>query len=321
MTQLEIAVPDVDITSFVLERVAAHADKPALIDGPSGRTITYGELARARRRLARRRCGARLRQGRRRRDLHAEPPEYAIAFHGAASAGGDVTTANPLYTANELGAPAAATPARGCCSPCRRSSRRAREARRGGPASTEIFVVGEAERRDAVRRAARATGDGARGRDRSRRRPRRPPLLERHDGAAQGRDADATATSSPTWPDPARRSRSSERRRPDRRACPFFHIYGMTVIMNLGLRSGATIVTMPRFDLEPVPRPDRGARGDDRAYVVPPIALALAKHPAVEGSDLSSLKTGHVRRRAARRGAGRAGRGAARLPRRSRATG
>ena len=31
---------------------------------------------------------------------------------------------------------------------------------------------------------------------------------------------------------------------------PFFHIYGMTVIMNLGLRSGATIVTMPRFDLE-----------------------------------------------------------------------
>ena len=33
-------------------------------------------------------------------------------------------------------------------------------------------------------------------------------------------------------------------------ALPFFHIYGMTVIMNLGLRAGVTIVTMPRFDLE-----------------------------------------------------------------------
>ena len=29
-------------------------------------------------------------------------PEYAIAFHGAASAGGINTTINPLYTADEL---------------------------------------------------------------------------------------------------------------------------------------------------------------------------------------------------------------------------
>src|SRR4029079_8870278 len=31
---------------------------------------------------------------------------------------------------------------------------------------------------------------------------------------------------------------------------PFFHIYGMQVLMNTGLRAGATIVTMARFDLE-----------------------------------------------------------------------
>ena len=31
---------------------------------------------------------------------------------------------------------------------------------------------------------------------------------------------------------------------------PFFHIYGMTVIMNFALHVGATVVTMPRFDLE-----------------------------------------------------------------------
>ena len=29
---------------------------------------------------------------------------------------------------------------------------------------------------------------------------------------------------------------------------PFFHIYGMTVLVNLALRKGAeTVVTMPRF--------------------------------------------------------------------------
>ena len=30
---------------------------------------------------------------------------------------------------------------------------------------------------------------------------------------------------------------------------PFFHIYGMVVIMMLGLAGGGTIVVMPRFDL------------------------------------------------------------------------
>ena len=31
---------------------------------------------------------------------------------------------------------------------------------------------------------------------------------------------------------------------------PFFHIYGMTVLVNLALWRGATVVTMPRFELD-----------------------------------------------------------------------
>ena len=31
---------------------------------------------------------------------------------------------------------------------------------------------------------------------------------------------------------------------------PFFHIYGQTVVLNMGLAKGSTIVTMPRFDLD-----------------------------------------------------------------------
>jgi acyl-CoA synthetase (AMP-forming)/AMP-acid ligase II len=71
---------------------------------------------------------------------------------------------------------------------------------------------------------------------------------------------------------------------------PFFHIYGQTVIMNLGLRSGATIVTMPRFDLDQFL--DLIQEHEiSRLYVVPPIALALAKHPAVDERDMSSVVT------------------------------
>ena len=31
---------------------------------------------------------------------------------------------------------------------------------------------------------------------------------------------------------------------------PFFHIYGQTMFTNASLSEGATVVTMPRFDLE-----------------------------------------------------------------------
>ena len=60
--------------------------------------------------------------------------------------------------------------------------------------------------------------------------------------------------------------------------------------MNQGLRAGATIVTMPRFDLEQF-LDLLEEHAVTRAYVVPPIALALGKHPAVEGRDLSAIRT------------------------------
>ena len=70
---------------------------------------------------------------------------------------------------------------------------------------------------------------------------------------------------------------------------PFFHVYGMCIIMNLGLLGGATLVTMPRFELEQFLDLLERYRVT-RAYVVPPIALALARDPAVEGRDLSALR-------------------------------
>jgi 4-coumarate--CoA ligase len=70
---------------------------------------------------------------------------------------------------------------------------------------------------------------------------------------------------------------------------PFFHIYGMQVLMNFFLSRGATIVTVPRFDLEQCLGSIQ-ERGITRLFAVPPIVLALAKHPLVDQFDLSSLK-------------------------------
>ena len=65
---------------------------------------------------------------------------------------------------------------------------------------------------------------------------------------------------------------------------PFFHIYGLVVILNLGLHVGATVVTMPRFELEACLRLLQTYRVT-LAPVVPPIVLALARHPAVDQYD------------------------------------
>jgi acyl-CoA synthetase (AMP-forming)/AMP-acid ligase II len=70
---------------------------------------------------------------------------------------------------------------------------------------------------------------------------------------------------------------------------PLFHIYGMQVTMNLALAAGATIVTVGRFGLESFLQIMQDQRVT-RADLVPPIVLALAKDPAVERYDLSSLR-------------------------------
>src|SRR3954462_13591743 len=71
---------------------------------------------------------------------------------------------------------------------------------------------------------------------------------------------------------------------------PFFHIYGLTVLMNQGLQWGGTVVTLPRFELEDFLRVIQDYK-ITRAFVAPPILLALAKHPLVDKYDLSSLKS------------------------------
>ena len=40
-----LTVPAVSLPSYVLDGAAARGDKPALVDGPTGRALTYAQLA------------------------------------------------------------------------------------------------------------------------------------------------------------------------------------------------------------------------------------------------------------------------------------
>jgi acyl-CoA synthetase (AMP-forming)/AMP-acid ligase II len=98
----DITIPEISLAALILESTERLGDKPAFIDGLSGRTITYKQMGIAIERMA----AALNDKGFRKGDVFAiyspNVPEYAIAFNATALAGGAVTTVNPLASAEDL---------------------------------------------------------------------------------------------------------------------------------------------------------------------------------------------------------------------------
>ena len=284
----EVTIPDVSVPSFVLRHAERLADKPALIEGPTGRTMTYGQLADAVRRTA----TALHRHGLRKGDVFAiyshNVPEYAVAFNAVASLGAVVTTANPLYTAGELTKQLTDCRARFLVT-APPFLDKAREA--AAAAGVEgIYVFGTAE--------------GARPFSELLDAPPDPPAV----AINPAEDIVVLPYSSGTTGLPkgvmlthrnlvANLSQINGARDFDAFAerdrilafLPFFHIYGMVVVLELGLCNGATIVTMPRFDFEEFLATTQQYRITNLP-IVPPVVLALVKSPIVDKYDLSSVR-------------------------------
>ena len=278
-------IPDLDITSFVMEHAAEHADKAALIDGPSGRELSYGELADGIGACAAGLAGRGFAKGDVLGILMPNLPEYAVAFHGAASAGGMSSTVNPLYTAPELTHQMNDSGARFLLTvpPFLDVAREAADA----SGVEEVFVIGEG---DGATPFAELLGDPAEAPE-AEIDPTTDLAVLPYSSGTTGLSKGVMLTHRNLVANIVQTGAHMDMAPEDVLigALPFFHIYGMTVIMNLGLRVGTTIVTMPRFDLEQfldLVESHRVTRG----FIVPPIALALARHPAVEGRDLSSIR-------------------------------
>jgi acyl-CoA synthetase (AMP-forming)/AMP-acid ligase II len=275
----------VPMPEFVLEHASRFGDKPALVDGPTGRTLTYRQLAGGVERVA---AGLAAR-GFGRGDVLAlsspNLPEYALALYGAMAAGGAVTGANPLLTAGELAGQLADAGASVLVTvpPFLEVARAAAEKAGVG----EVIVFGEAE--GATPFASLLTAGDT------------PP----HVRIDPSRDLAALPYSSGTTGLPkgvelthanlvanARQSQAAIGFTADDvvvGVAPFFHAIGQNLILPCSLRAGATVVSMPRFDLAGF----LGLIQDHRAtctIVVPPIMLALAGHPMVDAYDLSSLR-------------------------------
>jgi len=279
-----VAIPAMPFSEFIFANVAHWRDQPAFVDGPTGRTLTHGQMYRAARNV-----GAALQQRRMRKgDVFAivcpNVPEYGIAFHGAAIAGGVVTTANPLATVEELASQFKDSQARFALT-TETLVAKVREAA-AGTYVEELFVLGESE--DATPFAGLMDTDAAAPVVQID--PRADLLMLPYSSGTTGRpkgvmlthyNAVAMLTQIESLaPDVTGRISLA--------ALPFFHSYGLQILLNGTLRRGTTCVTMPRFDFAQFLQLIQDRRVTSLA-LVPPIVLALAKHPLVDEFDLSSL--------------------------------
>ena len=284
----DIAIPDYSFTEHVLRNADRLADKPALIDGPSGRTLTYGQLVTAIDQTAAGLAARGFKKGEVFAIYCPNIPEYAVAFNAVAKCGGINTTVNPLYTAEELTNQLKDSGARYLLTVAAFLDKATEAA--AACAIDEIFVVGEGE--GATPFAALAN----------------PKATVPSVAIDAAEDVVVLPYSSGTTGLPkgvmlTHRNLVANLCQTDSvsnfdgftesdtiiAVLPFFHIYGMVVVMSLGLANGATVVSMPRFDLEEF----LGTIEKHKvtiAPLVPPIVLGLAKHPVVEKFDLSSIR-------------------------------
>jgi acyl-CoA synthetase (AMP-forming)/AMP-acid ligase II len=269
-----------------MHRAQELGDKPALIDGPTGRQLTYAELADAIAIAAYNLAQRGFKKGDVLGILSPNCPEYAIAFHATATLGGIVTPINPLYTRNEIAHQLKDAGARLLVTVPVFLEKALEAAADAG--IEEVFSFGNAERAtpfsDLLIDNGRAT---------------QVEIDAREDLIALPYSSGTTGLPKGvmlTHYNLVANLRQMEGLyyffQSDTLICvlPLFHIYGLVVVLNMGLYTGATIVTMPRFELESFLKAAQDYEVS-LAHIVPPIVLALSKNPVVDNYKLPKLKT------------------------------
>ena len=279
----DLPISNLSVTERVFVGLTDRLDDIVLIDGVDGRKFTAAEFMDQVKRLAGGLTQAGHIQGKTVALMAPNSPDYCIIFHAVAWAGGTITTLNPTYTSNEIqhqlkdsGAELLITiPA------TLKAAQQAAAALTG----VEVCVIGAADGAPSLSQFfATALQQQV------------PVDLDHHSvvlpysSGTTGLPKGVCLSHRNLVMNIDQVAAAAEFQKGETAAAflPFFHIYGMTVMMNMHLACGGVLVTMPRFDLELFLRicQDHAAR---RMWIVPPVALALAKHPLIDNYDLSKV--------------------------------
>ena len=282
----DVSIPETALTPFVMHRAEELGDKPALIEGPTGRAVTYTQLADSISIAAHNLSQRGFKKGDVFGILSPNCPEYAIAFHAIATLGGIVTPINPLYTKHEIAHQIKDSGARFLVTVPACAEKIGDAAQDLG--LDELFVFGS---------AAGATSFDSLLVDNGRAEqvpidPLEDLVALPYSSGTTGLPKGVMLTHHNLVANICQMEGLCYFSELDTLICvlPLFHIYGLVVVLNMGLYSGSTIVMMPRFDLESFLKAVQDYNVS-LAHVVPPIVLALSKNPIVDNYKMPNLRT------------------------------
>jgi acyl-CoA synthetase (AMP-forming)/AMP-acid ligase II len=284
----DVDIPNLSVYDYLFGSIdAADIDRVAIVDGTSGAETTYKQLIGQIGLVA----GALAARGLGIGDvvaLHSpNVPIFAAVFHGILRAGITATTVNALYTGEEMAGQLADSKAKliFTVSPLLDHAKEA--AKIAGLPDEKIIVLDGApgftslgELMAEGHTAPEVSFD-----------PAEHIAVLPYSSGTTGRPKGVILTHRNLVAN-VQQSLGFLGATPDDRilaVLPFFHIYGMTVLLNMAFKTRARLVTMPRFDLAEFLRIIQDF-AVSWAFIAPPIAVALAKHPLIDQYDLSSIR-------------------------------
>ncbi|MDQ2094566.1 AMP-binding protein [Rhodalgimonas zhirmunskyi] len=288
MTIYKSTFPDVAISDkTVTQRVIEGIDPAAviLVDGPTGRKVTGAEFIGGVKAIAGGLKARGIGPGKVVALMAPNIPEYATVFHAIAWAGACITTINPTYTAHEVNHQLEDSGAEMLIT-INMFADLAKEAAKGTGAK-EIVVIGDAP--EGTTPLTDLVGT---------------PLAEQVPVDVEEHVVALPYSSGTTGLpkgvmlthrnlvvniDQSLEPAAVVKGEMTVAFLPFFHIYGLEVLMNIYIAAGGGLITMPRFDLEMFLKLVSEWK-TPRLWIVPPVALALAKHPLVDKFDLSHVR-------------------------------
>ena len=296
----DITVPkdDVTLTSFLFDKMLeGNPHQTAIMDGITGESVTYAGLHENAMRFASglRRHG--LPQGGVVLLYMANCVEYATAFLGILAAGGVVSTANTLYTARELerqlensGAVMLVTSS-SLIEPAREAAR--------GRGLSEVIVTGV--RSEEVSEGVRLvpfdslTTDSGSALPSMKVNNRTTVAVLPYSSGTTGPPKGVQNSHLNLIVNLLQISANSDVICMSRREnesilalMPFYHIYGMVVLLLNGLLQCTKLISVPKFEPESFLSTVEKHR-ISQLFIAPPLAVFLCKHPSVANYDLSSV--------------------------------
>ena len=284
----DVSTPKINVVDFVLGNISAHENKTAIIQAETNRKISYRELSESIHRLAAGLQATGFKKGDVLAIYSPNVPEYAFIFLAVIKLGGICTTVNPLYTADELAKQLIDAKVKLIIT-VPDFLDKAEEAIKKHQVD-ELFVIGEAKGHRRLEELMQSDLTVI-----------EPEISAENDVCALPYSSGTTGLPKGVMLTNFNlivNMRQIEGMTSHNAICeqdtvlgvlPFFHIYGMVVIMLYSLYRRGTIVCMSRFEMEAFLSAIETHKVT-KAPIVPPIVLGLAKHPAVEKYDLSSLE-------------------------------